>query len=55
MTDDQRIPVILLGEQEDEAGNRHKIGVPLADLTTHGFMIGTTGSGKSTALRNLAV
>jgi len=48
-------PWIVLGTQEDEAGHEHRIGVPLADLTTHGFVIGTTGSGKSTLLRNLAV
>jgi archaellum biogenesis ATPase FlaH len=50
----ERTPLVLLGTQEDEAGNRHRIGVPLADLTTHGFITGTTGSGKSTLLRNLA-
>ncbi len=52
---DEREPFVLLGEQEDEDGRVWKIGVPLADLTTHGFLIGTTGSGKSTTLRNLAV
>jgi hypothetical protein len=52
---DNRIPMILLGAQTDEAGNQLKIGVPLADFTTHGFVVGTTGSGKSTFLRNLAV
>jgi hypothetical protein len=52
---DERIPMILLGTQSDEIGNEWKIGVPLPDLTTHGFVVGTTGSGKSTFLRNLAV
>lgn len=52
---DDRTPMILLGMQSDEAGNEWKIGVPLSDLTTHGFVVGTTGSGKSTFLRNLAV
>lgn len=52
---DDRLPMILLGTQTDEAGNEAKIGVPLPDLTTHGFVVGTTGSGKSTFLRNLAV
>ncbi|MEP0805701.1 MAG: DUF853 family protein [Chloroflexota bacterium] len=53
--DDTRTPMILLGAQTDEAGSEAKIGVPLSDLTTHGFVVGTTGSGKSTFLRNLAV
>jgi len=52
---DDRIPMILLGTQTDEAGTTWKVGVPLPDLTTHGFVVGTTGSGKSTFLRNLAV
>ncbi len=55
MSNDTREPMVLLGEQEDHAGNTWQIGIPLRDLTTHGFMVGTTGSGKSTALRNLAV
>lgn len=46
---------IILGVQKDEEGREHKIGIPLKDLTTHGFMIGTTGSGKSTALLNLGM
>ncbi|MCX7756111.1 MAG: type IV secretion system DNA-binding domain-containing protein [Anaerolineales bacterium] len=46
---------VLLGTQTDDAGNSLKVGVPLADFTTHGFVVGTTGSGKSTFLRNLAV
>lgn len=50
-----RVPMILFGEQTDEAGRTWKVGVPLPDLTTHGFVAGTTGSGKSTFLRNLAV
>jgi hypothetical protein len=52
---DDRTPMILLGTQTDEAGTTWKVGVPLPDLTTHGFVVGTTGSGKSTFLRNLAV
>lgn len=52
---DDRTPFVLLGSQTDEAGNTLKIGVPLADFTTHGFVVGTTGSGKSTFLRNMAV
>jgi hypothetical protein len=47
--------MVILGTATDENGASHQIGVPLADLTTHGFMFGTTGSGKSTALRNLAL
>ncbi len=53
MTDD-RTPLVLLGTQETADGRTVQVGVPLKDLTTHGFMIGTTGSGKSTFLRNLA-
>jgi hypothetical protein len=52
---DERIPMILLGTQSDETGKVWKIGVPLSDLTTHGLVTGTTGSGKSTFLRNLAL
>lgn len=55
MTDDSRIPMVLLGTQTDEEGREWKVGAPLSDLTTHGFVVGTTGSGKSTFLRNLAV
>lgn len=55
MNTTQRIPLVLLGIQTDEIGNAWKIGVPLSDFTTHGFVVGTTGSGKSTFLRNLAV
>ena len=47
--------MIVLGSQLDENGRKWEVGVPLKDLTTHGFMVGTTGSGKSTALRNLAL
>lgn len=47
--------MIILGIEEDENARENKIGLPLADLTTHGFMFGTTGSGKSTALLNLAL
>jgi hypothetical protein len=47
--------MVILGTAVDENGSEHKIGLPLADLTTHGFMFGTTGSGKSTALLNLAL
>ena len=47
--------MIILGTTIDENGGEHKIGLPLKDLTTHGFMFGTTGSGKSTALLNLAL
>lgn len=47
--------MVILGTAVDENGSEHKIGLPLSDLTTHGFMFGTTGSGKSTALLNLAL
>lgn len=51
----ERSKFVLLGSQTDETGNMLKVGVPLADFTTHGFVVGTTGSGKSTFLRNMAV
>lgn len=47
--------MVILGVEVDEYGQEHKVGLPLKDLTTHGFMFGTTGSGKSTALLNLAL
>jgi len=50
-----RVPMVLLGSQTDESGRTWQVGVPLPDLTTHAFVMGTTGSGKSTFLRNLAV
>ena len=51
----ERLSMVLMGTQADETGHGWKIGVPLPDFTTHGFVTGTTGSGKSTFLRNLAV
>ena len=47
--------MILLGTSIDETGREWPIGIPMQDLTTHTFMFGTTGSGKSTALRNMAI
>ena len=47
--------MIILGESVDENGNSWKVGVPLLDLQTHAVVFGSTGSGKSTFLRNLAV
>ena len=47
--------MVILGTSTDENGQDWQIGIPLQDLTTHTFMIGTTGSGKSTALKNLAI
>lgn len=55
MSELRRLAMVLLGTQTDETGHAWKIGVPLPDFTTHGFVVGTTGSGKSTFLRNLAV
>ena len=36
-------------------GERIPVGMPFGDLRTHALALGTTGSGKSTALRNLAL
>jgi hypothetical protein len=47
--------MVIFGTSTDEVGNQWQIGIPLEDLTTHAFMIGTTGSGKSTSLKNLAI
>lgn len=47
--------MIILGKSVDEDGNDWKVGVPLPDLQTHAVVFGSTGSGKSTFLRNLAV
>ncbi len=47
--------MVIYGSQQDDNGRKWQIGVPLADLTTHTFIVGTTGSGKSTLLGNLAV
>jgi len=55
MDTNSKTPFVLLGTQSDDAGIEMKIGVPLPDMTTHGFVVGTTGSGKSTLLGNLAV
>ena len=47
--------MIILGVSTDETGREWQIGIPMKDLTTHAFMFGTTGSGKSTALKNMAI
>ena len=47
--------MIIFGNSVDEVGREWPIGIPMQDLTTHTFMFGTTGSGKSTALRNIAI
>lgn len=47
--------MVILGQSMDENGNAWKVGVPLPDLQTHAVVFGSTGSGKSTFLRNLAV
>ncbi len=47
--------MIILGKSVDENGNDWKVGVPLPDFQTHAVVFGSTGSGKSTFLRNLAV
>ncbi len=52
MTDRQ---MVILGRSVDENGSAWKVGVPLPDFQTHALVFGSTGSGKSTFLRNLAV
>lgn len=47
--------MVIFGHSVDEMGTEWPIGIPLKDLTTHAFMFGTTGSGKSTALKNIAI
>lgn len=47
--------MVILGQSMDENGNAWKVGVPLPDFQTHALVFGSTGSGKSTFLRNLAV
>lgn len=37
----------------DAPGHAEKIGIPIADATTHTVLLGPTGSGKSTALQSL--
>ncbi len=48
-------PWIILGEYTDDWGNRVPVGLPLRDLRVHASVLGTTGSGKSTSVRNLAL
>jgi hypothetical protein len=46
---------IRLGEYTDDWGEKVPVGLPMKDLMVHASVLGTTGSGKSTFLRNLAV
>jgi len=46
---------IILGEYTDDWGNKVPVGLPLRDLRVHASVLGTTGSGKSTFSRNLAL
>ena len=48
-------PKIILGSALDQAGNRQFAGFTLSDLKTHATVVGTTGSGKSVTLANLAL
>lgn len=47
--------MVILGKSVDEDGTDWQVGVPLTDLQTHAVVFGSTGSGKSTFLRNLAM
>ncbi len=46
---------IVLGHYTDSWGHVVPVGLPMSDLKVHTSVIGTTGSGKSTFLRNLAL
>jgi hypothetical protein len=48
-------PWIVLGTTTTDAGEEVEVGLPLRDLRVHATVLGTTGSGKSTFLRNLAI
>ena len=48
-------PWIVLGTTTTDAGEEVNVGLPLRDLRVHATVLGTTGSGKSTFLRNLAI
>ena len=48
-------PWLVLGEHADEWGTLVRVGLPMPDLRVHASVLGTTGSGKSTFLRNLAL
>jgi len=52
---EQHEPWITLGEYTDDWGNKVPVGLPLRDMRVHASLIGTTGSGKSTLSRNLAL
>jgi len=49
----EREPWIILGDYRDDWGQGIRVGLPMRDLRLHTFLSGTTGSGKSTFLRNL--
>ncbi len=51
----QQTSMIILGHNLDDDGNTITAGIPLEDWKTHALMVGTTGSGKSTALTNIAI
>lgn len=48
-------PWIVWGDHTTTYGETVRVGQPMSDLNTHVVITGTTGSGKSTALRNLAL
>ena len=47
--------MIILGDSIDDDGHTIRAGIPLADWTTHALIVGTTGSGKSVFLGNVAL
>lgn len=53
MTD--REPWLVFGNYLDAWGQKVPVGMPLRDMRLHMSLLGTTGSGKSTFLRNLAL
>lgn len=47
-------PWIVVGNYRDTWGREEYVGLPMADMTTHTCVSGSTGSGKSTFLRSIA-
>ena len=45
---------IVVGNYRDTWGREDYVGLPMADMTTHTCVSGSTGSGKSTFLRSIA-
>lgn len=46
---------VWLGYVEDQIGDAREVGIPFSNLQTHAGVFGTTGSGKTTALKNIMI